>query len=90
MRRDEVNPYGYYDTEHTKNVRDWKEVFDFTVSTPTFIPASPDPDDEELKELTNQWPEYPPELRYKFHGYNSQFSLFFLFFRTRNGYFQKS
>lgn len=26
VRRDEVNPFGYYDTEHTKNVRDWKEV----------------------------------------------------------------
>ncbi|CAK9156266.1 unnamed protein product [Ilex paraguariensis] len=24
--RDEVNPLGYYDTEHTKNVRDWKEA----------------------------------------------------------------
>ncbi|KAK9129645.1 hypothetical protein Sjap_010132 [Stephania japonica] len=26
VRRDEENPLGYYDTEHTKNVRDWKEV----------------------------------------------------------------
>ncbi|RVW49775.1 Protein DMR6-like oxygenase 2 [Vitis vinifera] len=40
-----------------------KEVFDFVVSTPTVIPVSPDPDDKELKELTNQWPQYPPELR---------------------------
>ncbi|KAI3895777.1 hypothetical protein MKW98_025568, partial [Papaver atlanticum] len=30
VKRDEVNPMGYYDTEHTKNVRDWKEVFDFS------------------------------------------------------------
>ncbi|CBI32489.3 jasmonate-induced oxygenase 2 [Vitis vinifera] len=63
VSRDEVNPLGYFDTEHTKNVRDWKEVFDFVVPTPAFIPASPDPDDKELKELTNQWPQYPPELR---------------------------
>jgi len=28
VRRDERNAMGYYDSEHTKNVRDWKEVFD--------------------------------------------------------------
>ena len=31
VKRDEANPFGYYYTERTKNVRDWKEVFDFTV-----------------------------------------------------------
>ena len=67
VSRDEVNPLGYFDTEHTKNVRDWKEVFDLVVSSPAFIPASPDPDEKELNELINQWPQYPPELRYKFH-----------------------
>ncbi|XVE93304.1 hypothetical protein REPUB_Repub01dG0179500 [Reevesia pubescens] len=63
IRRDEVKVLGYYDTEHTKNVRDWKEVFDFTVQDPTIVPASPHPDDEEVIEWHNQWPEYPPELR---------------------------
>ncbi|XP_031250571.1 probable 2-oxoglutarate-dependent dioxygenase At5g05600 [Pistacia vera] len=63
VRRDEERVVGYYDTEHTKNVRDWKEVFDLTVQDPTFIPASLDPDDEEIDEWHNQWPEYPPELR---------------------------
>ncbi|CAI9104398.1 OLC1v1003060C1 [Oldenlandia corymbosa var. corymbosa] len=63
VRRDEVNPLGYYDTEHTKNVRDWKEVFDFTVDNPTIIPASPEPDDQEIRELRNQFPQNPPELR---------------------------
>ncbi|RVW49765.1 Feruloyl CoA ortho-hydroxylase 2 [Vitis vinifera] len=63
VSRDEVNPFGYFDTEHTKNVRDWKEVFDFVVRTPAFGPASDDPDDKELIELTNRWPQYPPELR---------------------------
>ena len=67
VSRDEVNPFGYFDTEHTKNVRDWKEVFDFVVRTPAFGSASDDPDDKELIELTNRWPQYPPELRYKFH-----------------------
>ncbi|CAK9181248.1 unnamed protein product [Ilex paraguariensis] len=61
--RDEVNPLGYYDTEHTKNVRDWKEVFDVTIQNPTLVPASHEPNDKELREYINQWPENPPELR---------------------------
>lgn len=63
VSRDEVNPYGYYDTEHTKNVRDWKEVFDFTVLDPIYMPFSGEPDDTELKKLTSTWPDNPPELR---------------------------
>ncbi|GER50418.1 2-oxoglutarate (2OG) and Fe(II)-dependent oxygenase superfamily protein [Striga asiatica] len=63
VARDEVNPTGYYDTEHTKNVRDWKEVFDFTVQVPTVIPANHVPGDEGLKEMVNHWPEYPPKMR---------------------------
>ncbi|KAL2477219.1 2-oxoglutarate (2OG) and Fe(II)-dependent oxygenase superfamily protein [Forsythia ovata] len=61
--KDEVKPLGYYDTEHTKNVRDWREVFDFTAINPTIVPASHEPEDKELKQLINQWPQYPPELR---------------------------
>ncbi|KAJ9189105.1 hypothetical protein P3X46_000436 [Hevea brasiliensis] len=63
IRRDEKRVLGYYDTEHTKNVRDWKEVFDFAVQNPTIVPASYEPDDKEVTEWYNQWPEYPPELR---------------------------
>ncbi|KAI3963972.1 hypothetical protein MKW92_038512 [Papaver armeniacum] len=40
VKRDETNPLGCYDTEHTKNVRDWKEVFDFSVKDPMVLPAS--------------------------------------------------
>lgn len=65
ISRDETNPVGYYDTEHTKNVRDWKEVFDFTVETPMLLPKSLDPNDLELMEVFNQWPQYPPDLRCK-------------------------
>ena len=67
VRRDEENPLGYYDSEHTKNVRDWKEIFDFTVKEPTLVPASYEIGNEEIKELRNQWPDYPPEFRY-FHS----------------------
>ncbi|KAL5705047.1 hypothetical protein ACHQM5_023396 [Ranunculus cassubicifolius] len=63
VRRDEVNPLGYYDTEHTKNVRDWKEVFDFTVENAMIIPASYEADGDDMQEFKNQWPEYPPDLR---------------------------
>lgn len=63
VARDEVKPIGYYDTEHTKNVRDWKEVFDFTVKEPMIIPSSHEPHDEELMKIWNQWPQYPPHTR---------------------------
>ncbi|XP_057966528.1 jasmonate-induced oxygenase 2-like [Malania oleifera] len=63
VRKDERRALGYCATEHTKNVRDWKEVFDFISKVPTVIPASHEADDRELKELVNQWPEYPPDLR---------------------------
>ncbi|KAK4477064.1 hypothetical protein RD792_016269 [Penstemon davidsonii] len=63
VSRDEVNPFGYYETEHTKNVRDWKEVFDYTVQNPTVFPVSHEPDDKELKEFFNQWLHNLPELR---------------------------
>lgn len=31
VRREEDNLMGYYEIEYIKNVRDWKEVFDFIV-----------------------------------------------------------
>ncbi|XP_075672561.1 jasmonate-induced oxygenase 2-like [Castanea sativa] len=72
VRRTEKLVLGYYDTEHTKNVRDWKEVFDIAVGEPALIPASPDPDDKEITELYNQWPEYPPELRETCQDYGQE------------------
>ncbi|XP_030522744.1 jasmonate-induced oxygenase 2-like [Rhodamnia argentea] len=63
VRRDEKTALGYYETEHTKNVRDWKEVFDFTVQETTLVPASHKDGEEGVIEWTNQWPEYPPGLR---------------------------
>ncbi|KAK7252070.1 hypothetical protein RIF29_35778 [Crotalaria pallida] len=61
--RDESSATGYYDTEHTKNVRDWKEVFDFQAKEPTLVPVSSDEDDDRLAEWTNKSPEYPPNFR---------------------------
>ncbi|KAH7517920.1 protein DMR6-LIKE OXYGENASE 1 [Ziziphus jujuba] len=69
VRRNEVNPLGYYESEHTKNVRDWKELFDFLVKDKIMIPASPETDDKELRTITNQWPQYPPEFREVFQEY---------------------
>lgn len=63
VKKDEANPMGYYDSEHTKDVRDWKEVFDLAVESPMVMPVSHDPDDKELVELHNQWPGYPPNFR---------------------------
>nr|UXL73228.1 2-oxoglutarate-dependent dioxygenase GA 2-oxidase [Jasminum sambac] len=59
VSRDDVNPMGYYDTEHTKNVRDWKEVFDLTFKKPTTSESG----ENELNLLMNQWPQDLPELR---------------------------
>jgi len=61
--RDEKNPLGYYDTENTKNVRDWKEVFDFCVESPLVVPASYESDEKEMRLLLNQWPLYPTNFR---------------------------
>ncbi|XP_038707842.1 protein DMR6-LIKE OXYGENASE 2-like [Tripterygium wilfordii] len=63
VARDDSNPVGYHDSEHTKNVRDWKEIFDFFVDDQTLVPASPEPDDQEIRILTNQWPESPHGFR---------------------------
>ncbi|KAJ8430231.1 hypothetical protein Cgig2_009409 [Carnegiea gigantea] len=61
VSRDEGNPLGYYDAEHTKNVRDWKEVFDFIGKDHIVTPVTSD--DLEPKIVVNRWPEYPPQLR---------------------------
>ncbi|KAI9124054.1 hypothetical protein K1719_005354 [Acacia pycnantha] len=63
VARDESNSLGYYDVEHTKNVRDWKEVYDYLITNSVQFPASPDPQDPELRTITNRWPQHPPEFR---------------------------
>ncbi|XP_048492147.1 jasmonate-induced oxygenase 2 [Beta vulgaris subsp. vulgaris] len=63
VAKDEDNPMGYHDTELTKNVRDWKQVFDYTTKDGcTPIPVSPD-DLQAVKPVTNRWPQHPPEFR---------------------------
>ena len=66
VSRDETSPSGYYDTEHTKNVRDWKEVFDFIAQEPTFVPVTSDEHDDRVIQWTNKSPEYPSNFRYQF------------------------
>ncbi|XP_071717047.1 protein LATERAL BRANCHING OXIDOREDUCTASE 1-like [Rutidosis leptorrhynchoides] len=61
--RDKANQQGYYDIEHTKNVRDWKEVFDINVLNPTKMFASHEADDDRITEYINRWPQDPPEFR---------------------------
>ncbi|KAG8368311.1 hypothetical protein BUALT_Bualt15G0032400 [Buddleja alternifolia] len=66
VRRSRANPVGYSDFGITKNNSDWKEVFDSIIEDPIVIYASDEPDDKELKELHNQWPQEVCE------GYNAE------------------
>ncbi|CAN6282235.1 unnamed protein product [Urochloa humidicola] len=59
VRRSEAAPLGYYESEHTKNVRDWKEVFDLVPREPP--PAAAVADGELVFE--NKWPEDLPGFR---------------------------
>ncbi|KAG0468815.1 hypothetical protein HPP92_018143 [Vanilla planifolia] len=63
VRRSKESPAGYHDKEHTKNVRDWKEVFDFVVNEPVRIPTTAEPGEERIDSFWNQWPANPPDLR---------------------------
>ncbi|CAL0313528.1 unnamed protein product [Lupinus luteus] len=63
VSRNETSATGYYDTEHTKNVRDWKEVLDFVAKEPTFLPLNSDEHDEQLTQWTNPSLQYPPNIR---------------------------
>ncbi|KAL6012515.1 hypothetical protein ACLOJK_003004 [Asimina triloba] len=66
--RDEINSMGYYDTEHTKNVRDWKEVFDFTLEKPG-AGSDHKEDSQKLVTISNKWLENPSNFREVCNGY---------------------
>ncbi|GLJ49009.1 hypothetical protein SUGI_1033870 [Cryptomeria japonica] len=57
-------PVGYFNSEHTKNVKDWKEVFDFVPWDELELPISVDPNDPSTKIVKNHWFDSLPEFRY--------------------------
>lgn len=59
VRRNEAEPLGYYESEHTKNVRDWKEVYDLAPCEPP--PPAAVADGELVFE--NKWPQDLPGFR---------------------------
>ncbi|KAJ7524770.1 hypothetical protein O6H91_17G020400 [Diphasiastrum complanatum] len=59
IRRTLEHPLGYFDTELTQNVRDWKEVFDFVTRGKLEFAAA----DGTLNVQENKWPESPPFLK---------------------------
>ncbi|KAH9321937.1 hypothetical protein KI387_016576 [Taxus chinensis] len=63
VSRDALNPLGYFDTELTKNVRDWKEVFDYAPRETIQLPASLNPHDRLTETFTNRWPRQLPHFR---------------------------
>lgn len=52
VRRTRDNPWGYYNNELTKNQRDKKEVFDFTVNG-----------SDQIYHANNRWPEFDAGFR---------------------------
>ncbi|KAJ1294519.1 hypothetical protein BS78_01G152300 [Paspalum vaginatum] len=60
VRRSEAEPLGYYEAEHTKNVRDWKEVYDLVPRDPP--PPAAVADGGELV-FRNKWPQDLPGFR---------------------------
>ncbi|GLJ54730.1 hypothetical protein SUGI_1175610 [Cryptomeria japonica] len=63
VSRDAENPLGYFNTELTKNVRDWKEVFDFVPREEIQLPASGDAHDLATYTIKNQWPNSHEDFR---------------------------
>jgi isopenicillin N synthase-like dioxygenase len=61
VRRTKAEPLGYYEWEHTKNVRDWKEVFDLVAREPPAPPPAAVADGEVM--YANKWPEDLPGFR---------------------------
>ncbi|KAK9129642.1 hypothetical protein Sjap_010129 [Stephania japonica] len=64
VARDQANHFGYHDAEHTKNLRDWKEVFDFTMinPTPTNTVVNAHLGSDAFGEMKNNCPQHPPEM----------------------------
>ncbi|CAM6105040.1 unnamed protein product [Calypogeia fissa] len=65
IRRTFDNFLGYFESELTKNKRDWKEVIDIACSESLQLPREVHGEDasEETIVYANQWPENPPGFR---------------------------
>lgn len=87
VRRDFDHPLGYYDTELTKNIRDWKEVFDFACRSIIRLPSSLELGSDETLVLTNQWPEDPPRLRFLIASIDSYKANYFISILIRKLWF---
>lgn len=66
VSKDAKNSLGYFNSEHTKNVRDWKEVFDFAPREKILLPTSADLHDTVAEAIKNRWPDGLPDFRLPF------------------------
>ncbi|MCO5572631.1 hypothetical protein L7F22_026389 [Adiantum nelumboides] len=62
VKRSSNNFLGYNDGELTKNVRDWKEVYDMAPGGSFELPADFDSDNHHTLVHANQWPSFMPSL----------------------------
>lgn len=63
VKRTRDNVLGYNDAELTKNVRDWKEVFDIAVRGVLELPVELEGGETEIQSDENKWPTSLPGLR---------------------------
>ncbi len=61
IERTADNPWGFYDRELTKNVRDWKQIFDI----------GPDTEDGPFAGASTPWPEQLPGFRNTMEAYSA-------------------
>lgn len=63
VSREAHNTAGFHNDEHSKDFKDWKEVYDFYVNDGMLMPASHEPDDPEIVPWYTPWPENLSEFR---------------------------
>ncbi|KAM1013868.1 hypothetical protein FF1_043726 [Malus domestica] len=63
VSREAHNTAGFHNDEHSKDFKDWKEVYDFYVNDGMLMPASHEPDDPEIVPWYTPWPENLSKFR---------------------------
>lgn len=63
VAKDENNFLGYHNAENTKNIRDWKEIFEYEAKGSVNIPIRNVNGAYKVEKVKNRWPKFPPNMR---------------------------